>query len=149
MSEVRRQLSGRIDAVGRLLGGLNGAARTELRHEAPCRFVQTLDLDAGPDIRPPSEPSWRKPPELGQAMLRQLVTYSSVQVSCIGSAASELRVTYGNWVKLLEFDVNTGQIAVQSKKTNMNTVKHHTKGRSTVQQLLSVPGAERLHAGRR
>jgi Calcineurin-like phosphoesterase len=46
----------------------------------------------------------------------QEVTYSNVEVSCTGSAASELRVTYGNWLQLFQVDVNGGLGTLQSRK---------------------------------
>lgn len=48
----------------------------------------------------------------GHLHRNQQVNYNGVEVICTGSAASEYREDYGNWIRLLEFDVRPANIKV-------------------------------------
>ena len=45
----------------------------------------------------------------------EAVTYNKVEVICVASAASELLIVYGNWIRLLEIDVNSSQVRLRSR----------------------------------
>ena len=45
----------------------------------------------------------------------EAVTYNKVEVICVASAASELLIVYGNWIRLLEIDVDSEPHRLRSR----------------------------------
>jgi predicted phosphodiesterase len=51
----------------------------------------------------------------GHLHSNQVVSYEGVEIICTGSAASDLRAMYGNWIQLLKIDVHIDRLALAKK----------------------------------
>jgi hypothetical protein len=56
----------------------------------------------------------------GHLHRNQTVTYEATSVACIGSAASEYRDHYGNWIRLIELDITPAGMSISHSDFRYN-----------------------------
>jgi hypothetical protein len=60
----------------------------------------------------------------GHLHRNQMVQYAGVEVVCTGSAASELRPTYGNWIRIVEIDNGPTGLSAPRHETYLYNPRH-------------------------